>query len=144
MASFPSTNGAAGVTSLLRRVLLGAMLIAAVIVGLLAMHTLNFHASSATHGASAGAGVAAEMSQATTAIDSGTQHLEACEGCVAEEHNTAAICILVLIVLLTTLLTPRYLGRWLPAHPRPGPPTLIRHLVRPRRPSLEVLCISRI
>lgn len=131
---------------MLRRIVLGAVVVAAVIVGLLAMHTLNLHGNSATHGSTTGSVVSPDVGHETTAIDAGTQHLSDCEGRLAEEGHTAAAaaCVLVLIMLLTLLLTPRYLGNWLPTSPRPGPAQRILHVVQPRPPSLEVLCISRI
>jgi hypothetical protein len=136
-------------------VLFGALLVAAVIAGLLAMHTLNLHGTPAAHTpavsvSAADSGAAHQggthEGAARTHVTSGSVHDPggSCAGCGSDGHlNTAMACVLALLVALLLLVPPRMLHGWL--HVPSRPVSVIRLIggVRPEAPSLHVLCISR-
>ena len=131
-----------------RTLLLLIALTGAVIVGLLAMHSLNTHtAAQAGHHSAVAAdvhGATLEDAHASTgpaaaAVD------ETCADC-GTGHSTMLAMACVLALLATVLLLARMRGaqRWLALLPRPGPPAAappVGTCLRP--PSLTALCISR-
>lgn len=129
--------------SMARTLLLLIALIAAVIVGLLAMHSLNTHTATETGHqttVTAPAGAAADDHHAdTTATD------EPCPDCGTGHTDMLAMaCVLALLATLLLLIGPGTALRWLStlARPRPLSTALFpRPDLRP--PSLTVLCISR-
>lgn len=144
----PPVRGSRGV---FRGVLTGVLLVAAVIVGLLGMHTLNLHGTAA-------ADAPAAVSIAAAGPESG-HHVGApshgsgdtsgaldtsCAGCGSDDHaGMAMMCVLALLLVLLILLPPRALRGWtanlLPRPVAEGGTALLL----PRAPSLHVLCISR-
>lgn len=134
-----------------RGVLLGVLLVAAVITGLLAMHTLNLHGTAAADApgaismsaGSAESGHHAAPASSASHGSSGTPDIS-CAGCSSDDHTgMATMCVLALLLLLLLLLPPRLRRGWVA--------TLLPHpaleggfaRVIPRAPSLHVLCISR-
>lgn len=133
-----------GPRTLTRTLLVLIAVSAGIIVGLLAMHSLNTHtAASAPTSSVTVVGhvdVAAHTHPGETAVSGDP-------GCVdCGEHNAMLVMGCVLALLVTVLLLTRP-SHWWPAATRPAravPPTvltLIIHWARP--PSLNVLCISR-
>lgn len=151
MASVAATRTGRGSHSVFRGVVLGVLLVAAVIVGLLAMHTLNLHGTAAAEAPASMSMAASEPAHAShspaTAAASGDAQSErsvSCAGCSADDHSgMAMICVLALLLAMLLLIPPGVLRR--------GPGTVLRTplaevvLARlaPRPPSLHVLCISR-
>ena len=151
MASATATRSGKSPRAFFRCVLLGGLLVAAVIVGLLAMHTLNLHGTPAAH---APAVVSASV------VDAGAAHHGAvgdhepngalgdpgasCADCGAGDHlGMAMACVLALLLVLLVLLPPRLLPGWMRTVPRPL--LVWRGIDRQvsRAPLLHVLCISR-
>lgn len=151
MAPVAATRTGRSFRSVFRGVLLGVLLVAAVIVGLLAMHTLNLHGTAAADAPAAMSMAApgpAHSSHDTAAGpasgDTQGDRGMSCAGCTTDDHSgMAMICVLALLLVMLLLAPPRLLRR--------GPGTVLRtplaetHLARllPRPPSLHVLCISR-
>lgn len=130
--------------SMARTLLLLIALTGAVIIGLLAMHSLNTHATGESgHQATmataqAGANVMGDAHTATTVSAE-----ESCADC-GTSHSGMLAMACVLALLATVLLLARGAQQWLALLPRPGP----RALPAPdspglHPPSLTVLCISR-
>lgn len=151
MVSATATQPRKGLQGLFRRVLLGGLLVAAVVIGLLAMHTLNLHGTPAAHapaaisasatGADEAHHLAAGMHESGgTASDLGP----ACTDCGGSDHlGMALACVLALLLVLLVLVPPRLLPGWM--HIAPRPLLVARSIDRmlSRAPSLHVLCISR-
>lgn len=119
-------------------VLLLVAVTAAIILGLLAMHSLNSHTESTTPTA------AVAVHEAGTA-DHGTTHPASnddCADCGGHPSMLAMICVLVLLALSLLILLPR-LGITWGAALRAGPARRIRAALFSRPPSLLVFCISR-
>lgn len=135
----------------LRRVVLGGLLVAAVALGLLAMHSLNLHGTAAAHAPAAisvsasdavGAhhGTAGAHESSGTASDVGGT----CADCGGGDHlGMAMACVLALLLVLLILMPPQLLPRWMLTAPRPLVVARIIDQLRSRAPSLHVLCISR-
>lgn len=131
--------------------MLGGLLAAAVVLGLLAMHTLNLHGTAAAHApaaisVSASDAVGAHHATAGAHESSGTASDVGgtCADCGGGDHlGMAMACVLALLLVLLILVPPRLLPVWM--HTAPRPPLVARFIDRllPRAPSLHVLCISR-
>ena len=127
-----------------RTLLLLIAVTGAVIVGLLAMHSLNAHTAtdtghpaSVTSTASTGSG---DHHAGSTATD------EACADCGSGHSDMLAMaCVLALLATVLSLARPGAVRRWLSILPRPRPLAVSALFVRPalHPPSLTVLCISR-
>lgn len=151
MVSVASVRQGKGLRSFLRRVLLGGVLVAAVVAGLLAMHTLNLHGTPAAHApaamsvSAAGADEAHHLAAGThesggTASDLGG----ACTDCGGGAHLSMAMaCVLALLLVLLLLVPPRLLPGWMHLAPRPLFVAGFIDKRLSRAPSLHVLCISR-
>lgn len=111
---------------------------AAIIIGLLAMHSLNNHAESTTP-------VAVVAVHDSGTADHGTTQPGTHEDCAdCGDHNSmlAVTCVLVLLAISLLILLPR-LGITWGAVLRAGPVEVRRAALFSRPPSLFVLCISR-
>ncbi|MBP2437266.1 DUF6153 family protein [Microbacterium amylolyticum] len=151
MSSLPATASETGLRRLSRRLLLGGVLAAAVILGVLAMHTLNLHGTPAAH-ASGAVSIQALSADGTHHGASATHDSHgtseethgACTHCVSGEHLSMAMaCLLALLLGLLFVVPPRLLpGR---RHTPIWPALRIGAVPRllSRAPSLHVLCISR-
>ncbi len=143
------TRPGRGRASVFRGVLLAVLLVTAVIVGLLAMHTLNLHGTAA-------ADAPAAMSMSASAHESdhvGTamsahggaagEDSTSCAGCGTDDHaGMAMMCVLALLLVLLLVVPPSALRGWTRAALlTPLAETFTARL--PRAPSLHVLCISR-
>ena len=119
-------------------VLLLIAVTAAIILGLLAMHSLNSHTESTAPTA------AVAMHDAGTADHGTTQPVShgECADCGGHPSMLAMTCVLVLLGLSLLILLPR-LGITWGAALRAGPVRSIRAATFSRPPSLLVLCISR-
>jgi hypothetical protein len=116
----------------------------AIIVGLLAMHSLNSHAETVAPAAAApamhehgtaGPGVAVHgATQPTTDAD--------CADCGGHASMLAIACVFALLIVSLLLSLPRVGITW-GAALRAGPVLIARATHLPRPPSLLVLCISR-
>ncbi|BDZ59304.1 MULTISPECIES: DUF6153 family protein [Micrococcales] len=151
MAVTAARRSRKGLQGFLRRVVLGGLLVAAVVIGLLAMHTLNLHGTAAAHAPAvisvstsdavgAHHGAAGTHESGGTASDLGGT----CADCGAGTHlGMAMACVLALLLVLLILVPPRLLPGWM--HTAPRPLLVARSIDRllPRAPSLHVLCISR-
>lgn len=124
---------------------------AAVIVGLLGMHTLNLHGTAAAEApaavsfADAGAESGHHVSAASHGSGDTSGALDtSCAGCSSDDHaGMAMMCVLALLLFLLILLPPRLLRGWTAnLLPRPVAEGSTAQ-PRPRAPSLHVLCISR-
>lgn len=141
---------------LLRSALLGGLLVAAVIAGLLAMHTFNLHGALPTREAvAAPLGHSGEIHQVTDshgaavaqAPTGGQTHDPdaSCASCGSGAHwGMAMTCVLALLLVIFDLLPPRRLPAWLHHPPRPLPRPPFTDRLLSRAPSLQVLCIIRI
>lgn len=135
----------------MRCVLFGGLLVAAILVGLLAMHTLNLHGTPAAHApaaisASASDAVGAHHVAAGTPESSGTASDlgPACADCGGGAHlGMAMACVLALLLVLLVLVPPRLLPGWMHTAPRPLLTERFVDRLLSRAPSLHVLCISR-
>lgn len=135
--------------------LFGGLLVAALITGLLAMHTLNLHGTAAAHAPAVSVSVAnadvvhhgdARHSAADTHLAGSAGHDPAasCTDCGSDgDLGTAMACVLALLLALLILVPPRMLPGWLRMRPRPVVGTRSIGGVLSRAPSLHVLCISR-
>ncbi|MDJ1114109.1 DUF6153 family protein [Microbacterium dauci] len=127
-----------------RTLLLLIAVTGAVIVGLLAMHSLNAHTATdtghqatVTTAAAAGAG---DHHSGATATD------EPCADCGSGHSDMLAMaCVLALLATVLLLIRPGAVRRWLSILPRPKPSVIAALTARPALPppSLTVLCISR-
>ena len=143
MASATATRSGKSLRAFFRCVLLGGLLVAAVIVGLLAMHTLNLHGTSAAH------------APAITVSATGTEGAHHSAGGVHESGGLAGdlgsgdhlgmamACVLALLLILLILVPPRLLRGWMRALPRSSLVARFIDRMLSRAPSLHVLCISR-
>ncbi|NYF18438.1 hypothetical protein HDC37_003302 [Microbacterium sp. AK009] len=128
--------------SIARTLLLLIALTAAVIVGLLAMHSLNTHTAAQT-------GHQATVATASVTVDDhhsgATVTDEGCADCGSGHADMLAMaCVLALLasVLLLARLRPSQV--WLSVLPRPRPlSAALPGRPRLRPPSLTALCISR-
>lgn len=129
---------------MMSRVALLVALAAAIIVGLLAMHSttsMPAHASSASAGEHSALIVPPHPDAATT----GVTPIADCAGCADDMSMSTMWCVLALLTTVLLLITPRgtRLGRQrrLPFLRGSLPGLPVR--VRPHALSLTVLCISR-
>ena len=147
MASATATRSGKSPRAFFRCVLLGGLLVAAVIVGLLAMHTLNLHGTPAAHapaimvsatgteGAHHSAGGVHESGGSAGDLGS------ACTDCGSGDHlGMAMACVLALLLIL---VPPRLLRGWTRTLPRSSLVARFTDRMLSRAPSLHVLCISR-
>ncbi|MFH7321704.1 DUF6153 family protein [Aeromicrobium sp. HA] len=129
----------------IRFVLLGGLLVAGVIVGLLGMHTLNLHGTPAAQ-APAVAHAAHDVGEhlAADAVVPAAESPTSCVECAVGGHlGMAMACVLALLLVLLVLALPRLLPSWL-HRPWTVPARLdIALPVLSRAPSLHALCISR-
>ncbi|WP_426321017.1 DUF6153 family protein [Microbacterium sp. E-13] len=134
-----------GGQSTARRLLLLIAFTGAVIIGLLAMHSLNSHTAAGTsHHHYADAAV-------VSAVDMGHDHSDAaddsaqCADCGTDHSSMLAMtCVLALLAVALLLVCPQLRHRWLstmPGRQPVVPASGIRASARP--PSLSALCISR-
>lgn len=151
MAVTAATRSRKGSQGFLRRVMLGGLLVAAVVLGLLAMHTLNLHGTAAAHAPAAisvatsdaeGAhhdALGAHESSGTASDPGGT-----CTDCGGGTHlGMAMACVLALLLVLLILVPPRLLPGWMHIALRPLLVARFIDWLLSRAPSLHVLCISR-
>lgn len=128
-------------------------LIAALIVGLLAMHTLNLHGAAAAHVPTSASSVEAtgavhdhDSAAHPAAQSASAGHVAAaaiCGECATGGSGLAVACALILLFAGMLLLAPRTRGSWWRPAPIAPPSRNPRSPVRSRAPSLEMLCISR-
>lgn len=118
----------------------------AIIVGLLAMHSLNSHAETSTPASSAihehgtaGAAVAVAVADHGTPQPSTDGE---CVDCGGHTSMLAMTCVLALLFVALLLFLPRVGHTW-GAALRAGPTLIAPSTALPRPPSLLVLCISR-
>ena len=150
MASATATRSGKSPRAFFRCVLLAGLLVAAVIVGLLAMHTLNLHGTPAAHapaitvsatgteGAHHSAGGVHESGGSAGDLGS------ACTDCGSGDHlGMAMACVLALLLILLILVPPRLLRGWTRTLPRSSLVARFTDRMLSRAPSLHVLCISR-
>ncbi|MFK3678895.1 DUF6153 family protein [Microbacterium sp. NPDC090218] len=151
MAPVAATRFGRGSSSAFRGVLAGALLVAAVILGLLGMHTLNLHGTAAADAPAAVAMSVADpasahhgTAQAHTSGDStGTAEMS-CAGCGTDDHSgMAMMCVLALLLALGLLIAPGVLRGWTGILRRSPLIETLAARPLPRAPSLHVLCISR-
>ena len=151
MVLLAATQPGKGRQGLFQRVLLGGLLVATVVTGLLAMHILNLHGTPAAHRPAAisvsatGADEAHHLAAATHESSSSAGDLgSACTDCGSGDHvGMAMACVLALLLILLILVPPRLLPGWIHT---PARPILLARLISrvlSRAPSLHVLCISR-
>ena len=157
MAPVAATHSRRGLPGLLRCVLFGGLLVAAVIAGLLAMHTLNLHGTPSAHAPAALSvtvadsgeahqGVAHHSSAGSYGLTSGTAHDPggSCADCGGGTHlGMAMACVLALLLVLLALVPPRLLPGWMHTAPRPLLVERFIDRLLSRAPSLHILCISR-
>lgn len=131
-----------------RSLLLLIAVTAAIIAGLLAMHSLNSHTEPAApataiagheHGAAVDEHVAAAVTGPGTVqpVTDGE-----CADCGGHAGMLAMACVLALLLVALLILVPRGGVSWGVAL-RAGPALISRAALHPRPPSLLVLCISR-
>ena len=128
--------------SMVRTMLLLIALTGAVIVGLLAMHSLNTHTAADTGHQTT---VATASATADDHHSAATTTDEACADC-GSDHSSMLAMACVLALLATGLLLARLRPSrvWLSVMPRPQPArTAPPGRLRLRPPSLTTLCISR-
>ncbi|MGC5617693.1 DUF6153 family protein [Georgenia sp. Z1491] len=152
MVSVPATRSERAPRGIFRRLLWGGLLVAGIIVGLVAMHTLNLHGTPTAQAPAAISVSAPEAGEAhhaavgqQTSSDTAKNHEGACADCGASDHlEMAMACVLALLLALLVLMPPRLLPGWMHSNPRSDHPQ-VRLTVRVplRAPSLHVLCISR-
>lgn len=146
-----ATRSGRGLGGVFRGVLLAVLLVTAVIVGLLAMHTLNLHGTAAADSPasmtmSAAAAPGTVHHDATSAKGSGSPAGDrgtSCAGCTTDDHaGMATMCVLALLLILLLVIPPQVLRAWASATLRPHLTEVLTTRI-PRAPSLHVLCISR-
>lgn len=152
MAPVAATRSGRGSSSVFRGVLSGVMLVTAVIIGLLAMHTLNLHGTAAAD-APATMSMSGAVDQPAAHHATAEMHAPAgstsgsdmsCAGCTTDDHaGMAMMCVLALLLALLLLVPPRVLHGWTRSLLRPSLVEDLTAQIRPRAPSLHVLCISR-
>lgn len=151
MAPVTATRSGRSSSSILRGLLSGVLLVAAVIVGLLGMHTLNLHGTAAADTPAAVAMSAAESSsahhgtaQAHPAGSPASAAEMSCAGRSTDDHaGMAMMCVLALLLVLVLLIAPGVLRGWPVPLFRSPLTEILTSRVLPRAPSLHVLCISR-
>ncbi|WP_226532969.1 DUF6153 family protein [Microbacterium paraoxydans] len=151
MAPAAATWSGRSSSSVFRGLLSAVLLVAALIVGLLGMHTLNLHGTAAADSPAAVATSADESASAhhgaVEAHPSGTPTGSAetsCAGCGTDDHSgMAMMCVLALLLALVLLFAPGVLRGWTQPLLRSPLLAFSRARVLPRAPSLHVLCISR-
>lgn len=129
--------------SMARTLLLLIAVTGGIIVGLLAMHSLNAHTATDT-----GHQTTVTTSAVTSAGDHGgtTATDEPCADCGSGHSDMLAMsCVLALLATVLLLVRPGAVMRWLSILPRPRPSLMAALFTRPalRPPSLTALCISR-
>ncbi|WP_298888829.1 DUF6153 family protein [uncultured Serinicoccus sp.] len=156
MAPVAATRSGRG-PFLSRCALLGGLLVAAILVGLLAMHALNLHGTPAAHAAAplsvtvadsgeTHQGMAHHGSAGSYGLTGGTADDPggSCADCGGGAHpGMAMTCVLALLFVLFVLVPPRLLPGWMHAAFRPLLVERFIDRLLPRAPSLHVLCISR-
>ncbi|MEA1261601.1 DUF6153 family protein [Microbacterium sp. STF-2] len=152
MAPVAATWSGRGSSSVFRGVLSGVLLVAAVILGLLGMHTLNLHGTAAADTPAAAISAAMTVSEPVSAHH-GTAQVQAhpsgttgmsCAGCGTDDHaGMAMMCVLALLLALVLLIAPGVLRGWTAMLLRSPLLEVLAARVLPRAPSLHVLCISR-
>lgn len=151
MARVAATRSGRSSSSVFRGVLSGVLLVTALIVGLVGMHTLNLHGTAAADAPTAVMMTAGES--ASTHHGTAQGHLSgnptgaaemSCAGCSSDDHAGAAMmCVLALLLVLVLLIAPGMLrNRSGILFQSPLIETLTARFL-PRAPSLHVLCISR-
>ena len=113
---------------------------AAIIIGLLAMHSLNSHTETAAHTTAAAA-----MTHDMGTAEHGDTRPAAegdCADCGDHTSMLAMACVLALLIVSLLLFLPRVGITW-GAALRAGPTMIARATHLPRPPSLLILCISR-
>lgn len=130
--------------SVARTLLLLIAVTGAVIVGLLAMHSLNAHAATDTgHQTSV---AAASLSSVADHHADPSVTGEPCADCGSEHSDMFAMaCVLAVLATVLLIMRPSAVMRWLSILPRPRSSVGVALCNRraPRPPSLIVLCISR-
>lgn len=134
--------------SMARTLLLLFALTGAVIVGLLAMHSLNTHGLSSHPGGSSAVHVAsseASLHQAEHHSGGAGDEEPVCADCGTGHGDMMAMaCVLALLVAVLLLTRPSHLtGSLSQMHRVYGPSSGRQHRMLPRPPSLDILCISR-
>lgn len=151
MAPVTATRSGRSSSSILRGVLSGVLLVAAVIVGLLGMHTLNLHGTAAADTPAAVMTTDTESSSAhhgtaqahPTGSPAGAADMS-CAGCSTDDHaGMAMMCVLALLLVLALLIAPGVLRSWSGTLLRSPLIEILTARFLPRAPSLHVLCISR-
>jgi hypothetical protein len=122
-----------------RSVLLLIGVIAAILVGLLAMHSLN---TPAAHAEPAAAASIHEMA-ITSHGDAQPSTHDHCGDCGGHHNMLAMVCVLALLVITLLLLLPGPGITWMAALRRAGPFPLTGVMTPSKPPSLLVFCISR-
>ncbi|AZS40285.1 hypothetical protein CVS54_01611 [Microbacterium oxydans] len=158
MAPVVATWSGRGSSSVFRGLLSAVLLVAAIILGLLGMHTLNLHG---TPSAEAPAAVAMPVSDTATtpAHHAAAPHGAAqahpsgnstnagdmsCAGCGSDDHaGMAMMCVLALLLALALVIAPGALRAWATTVFRSSPTGALTSRALPQTPSLHVLCISR-
>ncbi|GAA1969426.1 DUF6153 family protein [Microbacterium deminutum] len=128
-----------GPGGLRRSILLLIGVTAAIIVGLLAMHSLNSHSSLAEP-------TAVLSVHGVDATDHGTTQPatgDDCSGCGGHPSILAMTCVLALLVVSLLLVLPRRGITWTAALRRVGHSPLTWVGTFPKPPSFLLLCISR-
>jgi len=128
-----------GPVGLRRSVLLLIGVTAAIIVGLLAMHSLNSH----TPHAEPAAAVSVHEMGTPGHGDAQTWTEDNCVDCGSHSNMLAMTCVLALLVVTLLLLLPRHGSTWMAVLRPPGPFGLTPVTSLSRPPSLLTLCISR-
>ncbi|MGC5172062.1 DUF6153 family protein [Microbacterium sp. DT81.1] len=126
-----------------RALLVLVMVTGGIIIGLLAMHSLNTHTAAAAHPQSA-AITAHDEAPHTHDGESAPAHDLGCPDCGEHESMMAMMCVLGLLATLLVLIRPTRVWHVEGPAARPGPELARRsgnEAAKP--PSLTVLCISR-
>lgn len=130
--------------TLTRTFLVMIAITAGIVAGLLAMHSLNTHATSTGHPDTVTTATA-DSHHAHDAAPVGEPAAGECADC-AGGHDTMMWMACVLALLVTVLILARISRSWRTADPDRGSPTVSWWPVRlapAHPPSLTVLCISR-
>ncbi len=128
-----------GPGGLRRSLLLLIAVTAAIIVGLLAMHSLNSHAAHAEPTAVVSVHDMNHTDHGTTQPATGDD----CADCGGHTSMLAMTCVLALLVVSLLLLLPRRGFTWIAAPRRADRSALTWVTTLSKPPSLLVLCISR-
>ncbi|PKQ35402.1 MAG: hypothetical protein CVT61_06260 [Actinobacteria bacterium HGW-Actinobacteria-11] len=159
MASVAATWSGRSSSSVFRGVLSGVLLVAAIIVGLIGMHTLNLHGTAAADAPAAAAISGGHPASISGEHPASVQHgiMQAppagsptdttqmsCPACGTDDHvSMAMMCVLGLLLALVLLLVPSLIRGWLQPLLQSRFLRSFRAQALPRAPSLHVLCISR-